>query len=326
MPTTTTRSTRVVAMGECMVELARGSDGRYGLSFGGDTFNTAVYLARAGVDVAYATLLGDDPYSDGIVALADMEGVDTALIGRREGRSAGLYLIETSGTGERTFHYWRDRSPARELLEPSPDADRVAAALAEAGHIYLSGITLSLYSAAALDRLAVVLADARRRGVRVVMDGNYRPRGWGGDRDRARAVFERFWRLADVALPSLEDEALLWGDADGRASIARLARLGIGEIVVKCGPAGALFATADGIVEVPVPATVAAVDTSAAGDSFNAAWLAARLTGVEPREAVLAGHRLAGVVVQHRGAVVPREATAPALAGLATRSRPLRSG
>src|SRR5215510_11827212 len=61
---------RIVAVGEVMVELARGHDGRYALSFGGDTFNTAVYLARAGVPVAYATALGDDPYSDGVLAMA----------------------------------------------------------------------------------------------------------------------------------------------------------------------------------------------------------------------------------------------------------------
>ena len=61
---------RVVAIGEVMIELARGGDGRFGMACGGDTFNTAVYLARAGIDVAYATALGDDPYSDGIVSMA----------------------------------------------------------------------------------------------------------------------------------------------------------------------------------------------------------------------------------------------------------------
>src|SRR5437016_4378435 len=54
--------TRVVAIGEVMIEMARGSDGRFGMACGGDTFNTAVYLARAGIDVSYATALGDDPY------------------------------------------------------------------------------------------------------------------------------------------------------------------------------------------------------------------------------------------------------------------------
>ncbi|PNA09928.1 sugar kinase, partial [Pseudomonas sp. MPR-R1B] len=53
----------VVCVGEVMIELSRGNEGRYGQAFGGDTFNTAVYLARAGVPAAYATAMGDDPYS-----------------------------------------------------------------------------------------------------------------------------------------------------------------------------------------------------------------------------------------------------------------------
>src|SRR3954470_2722785 len=86
---------RVVAIGEVMIELSRGGDGRFGMACGGDTFNTAVYLARAGIDVAYATALGDDPYSNNIVSMATAEGVKTDLILRVPGRQPGLYMIET---------------------------------------------------------------------------------------------------------------------------------------------------------------------------------------------------------------------------------------
>jgi sugar/nucleoside kinase (ribokinase family) len=79
---------RIVCVGEVMVELARGADGRFGLAYGGDTFNTAVYLARADVPVAYATALGDDAYSDGIVSLAAAEGVNADLMLRVPGRMA----------------------------------------------------------------------------------------------------------------------------------------------------------------------------------------------------------------------------------------------
>src|ERR1700692_3536727 len=101
----------VVSVGEVMIELTRGADGRYGLAFGGDTFNTAVYLARAGVPVSYATALGDDPYSDRLMAFADAEGVASDLVARLPGRMPGLYVIETDAAGERRFYYWRDTSP-----------------------------------------------------------------------------------------------------------------------------------------------------------------------------------------------------------------------
>ena len=95
--------TRIICVGEVMIELARGADNRYGLSFGGDTFNTAVYLARAGIDAAYATALGDDPYSNALIALATAENVNRDLIARVPGRMPGLYLIETDDKGERKF-------------------------------------------------------------------------------------------------------------------------------------------------------------------------------------------------------------------------------
>lgn len=302
----------IVSVGECMVELARGSDGRFGLAYGGDTFNTAVYLARAGTAVSYATALGDDPYSTGIVALARDEGIGTELIEIRPGRMPGLYLIETTASGERTFHYWRDRSPARELFD-GPSADRMVAAFKTAELIVFSGVTLSLYSAQGLDRFAGALTAARNAGVTIAMDGNYRPRGWAGDVARARATFGRFWRLTDMALPTLEDETMLWGDMDPAAVIARLTSLGATEVVVKQGADGATFGYQGEQRHVPIPEKVAAIDTTAAGDSFNAGYIAARRQGETPAAAVLAGHRLAGVVVQHRGAIAPREATAAVL-------------
>lgn len=297
--------TDVVSIGECMVELARGSDGRYGLAVGGDTFNTAVYLARAGTTVAYATRVGDDPYSSMIIDAASAEGVSSALIGRATGRMPGLYLIETSDRGERSFWYWRDRAPARELFE-SEDAGRVAAAMAACRLVYLSGITLSLYSAAGLDALEAALRASRANGAAIAMDGNYRPRGWAGDIARAQATFRRFWSLATIALPTFDDEQALWGDQSVGETIARLSDAGVGEIVVKQGSAGAQVVVGGDSATVPCPEVVDPVDTTAAGDSFNAGYLHARLAGRSAADAALLAHLLAGVVIRHRGAIAPR--------------------
>lgn len=307
------RDGRVVSVGECMVELARGSDQRFGLAYGGDTFNTAVYLARAGLEVAYATALGDDPYSGGIIGTAGRENVDTDLIAAVPGRLPGLYLIETTSQGERVFWYWRDRAPARELFELA-DADRIGEGIRQASLVYFSGVTLSLYSERGLDRFAATLQAAKEAGARVAMDSNYRPRGWGGDLERARRTFERFWRLSDIGMPTLDDEQALWGDLDAEATARRLHGLGIAEIVVKTSAAGA-FVSCNGLEQhVPAQSGVVPVDTTAAGDSFNAAYLAARRSSASPVDAAELGNRLAAVVIQHRGAIVPADATAAVLA------------
>ena len=303
------RRPRVVAVGEVMIELTRGSDARYRLGFGGDTFNTAVYLARLGIEVDYATALGDDPYSQSLLSLAAAEGVGAHMMLGVPGRMPGLYLVETDERGERSFFYWRDSSPARELFE-LPQWGAVAEGLLGARMIYFSGITLSLYSNVGIGRLLAVTELARKNGVKVAFDGNFRPRGWKGDQARIRGVFAEALKRVDIALPTFDDEALLWGDASPDATVARLQAFGIGEIVVKNGGNGALVAANGSRELVPVPELIVPVDTTAAGDSFNAGYLAARLAGESPAVAAVSAHRLAGEVIRHRGAIMPRAAAA----------------
>lgn len=300
---------RVVSIGEVMIEMTRGSDGRFAIGCGGDTFNTAVYLARSGIDVAYATALGDDRYSDGIVSLASVEQIDADLIMRMPGRLPGLYLIETNQAGERTFNYWRDVAPARELFELA-DWGRIAEGILSARLVYFSGITLSLYSNIGLGRFLAILEMARKQGVRIAFDSNYRPRAWKGDLARTRTVFSEALKRVDVAMPTFDDEALLWGDGSPEATIERLQSFGIGEIVVKNGPNSALVVAGGHREFIAVPSVVMPVDTTAAGDSFNAGYMAARLLGTDPGEAAVAGHNLAAEVIQHRGAIVPRKTAA----------------
>lgn len=296
---------RVISIGEVMVELARGSDGRYSHSYGGDTFNTAVYLARAGIPTAYATAMGDDAYSEELMALAAAENVSGEFIVRVPGRMPGLYVIETDTHGERKFYYWRDTSPARDLFE-LPNWSVVAEAVVSAKLIYFSGITLSLYSNTGLGRFLASLEVARRNGAIVAFDGNFRPRGWKNDVARTRTVFTEALKRVDIALPTFDDEAVLWGDANPEATVERLQAFGIAEIVVKNGPKSALVADKNGREHIPVPEIVVPIDTTAAGDSFNAGYLAARLKGETPQAAAAAAHGLASQVIRHRGALMPR--------------------
>jgi 2-dehydro-3-deoxygluconokinase len=173
--------------------------------------------------------------------------------------------------------------------------------------IYFSGITLSIYSMTGLGRFLATLEFARQRGSKIAFDSNYRPRGWKSDEPRARTVYAEALRRVDIALPTFEDEARLWSDASPAATVERLRTFGIGEIVVKNGPKPALVDMDGEAREVAVPKTVKPVDTTAAGDAFNAAYLAARLNGRGPADAAREGHVLAAQVIRHRGAIVPRE-------------------
>lgn len=299
----------IAVLGECMLELSRDPRGESGsclpmsLSYGGDTLNCAVYLARQGVDVDYVTALGDDPMSAWMVEQWRGEGVGCDHITYQPNAVPGLYLIETDSGGERSFYYWRDSSPARRLLDESVKAKQLFEQLADHSWVFLSGITLAIYSASARQRLFGHLADYRSNGGKVIFDGNYRPNLWPGQLV-TRQVYEAMYRLTDIALPTIEDEQQVFGDVDKNAIMERLQSWGVSEIVLKMGELGCLVMTAHERESVAAN-KVAVVDTTSAGDSFNAGYLAARLRGQSACEAAKVGHRLASVVIQHRGAIIP---------------------
>ena len=283
-----------------MVELRHVDDLTLAIGFAGDTYNTAVYVARTSVDISvdYVTIVGDDRYSAQMLAAIRAEGIGTSRVTQAPGRSPGLYLVRTDSDGERHFTYHRSQSPARDLFaEDEPD-------LTSYDMVYLSAITLQIMTAAARTRLWAALDAVRARGGRVAFDSNYRATGWS-DLATARSAIEATLARTDIALPTFSDEQLVYGDADVRSCIARLAALGVAEIVVKDGASGCVTWLDGESTQVPARVVPAVVDTTAAGDSFNGAYLSARLTGASAVDAAHAGHALAALVITQPGAILP---------------------
>ena len=307
------RPLRVVSFGECMLELQGEAFGAMRQTFGGDTLNTAIYLARCGrrqgLRVDYATALGDDALSSGLVERWLAEGVQVDLVRRLPGRLPGLYLIEVDTHGERRFSYWRDRAAARDYFEAPEGATPLEREAQTIDALYLSGISLAIVGAPGRARLLGLARRLRERGAGVVFDNNYRPRLWP-DVAAAREAFAQFASLASIALMTLDDEVALWG-GDERSALERTLALPAPEVVVKRGAAPTVVREAGvPMVQVDTEPVATVVDTTAAGDSFAGAYLAARLAGESAPAAARAGNVLAARVVQHRGAVIPREAMA----------------
>jgi 2-dehydro-3-deoxygluconokinase len=286
-----------VAIGECMVELGLEGPGRAAIGYAGDTFNTAVYLSRLGLACAYATAVGKgDPFSAGILARMDAEAVDPTLVVEAEGRLPGLYAIQRDAAGERSFFYWRENAPARDYLALA-DLDALAKAINGARLVYLSAITLAILGEAGRAALLPLLTAARDAGAAVALDTNYRPRLWPDARTANQAVEAVAPLCAYVSAGAAELAAFGSRGESWAAAGAEVVLRGEDRAIAVLTPAGReRFAP---------PEPVAVVDTTGAGDSFNAAYLAARLRGEPPAQAVAAGRRLAGVVVQHRGAIIP---------------------
>ena len=303
---------RVASIGECMVELRHRTETELDLAFGGDTLNFAVYLARLtrgrGVRVDYVTALGDDAYSDAMLAMWQGEGVGTALVARLAGRLPGLYTIRVDERGERTFTYWRSAAAARDMLKGTR-AEQVGKKLAGCDLLYLSGITLSILDQPQRSDLMTLADRTREQGGRVAFDSNFRPAGWP-DCDEARGVFDAMLERTDIALPTLDDEQSLYGVRDALECTERLHEKGVAEVAVKLGSAGCYLSSAAFTGEIAAKPADEVVDSTAAGDSFNAGYLAARLLGAEPEPAARLGNAVAARVIAHPGAIIPPEAMA----------------
>lgn len=296
---------KIVCLGEAMIEvsLQGAAPGAAGIGFAGDTLNTAIYLKRSlpAASVAYATKVGRDVLSEGMLALMASEGLDTSLVGYSDTKLPGLYAISTDAMGERSFMYWRAASAAREVFKaPALSLDRLMAF----DVVYFSAISLAILPPEDRDRFIGWLPEFRRAGGQVAFDSNYRPNLWS-DVKTAQAAITAAWRQTDIGLPGLEDEQALFGDANEAAVLARLHQLGVTSGALKRGSAGPV--SLDGKSAGIFPVISKVVDSTAAGDSFSGAYLAARLAGKSELDCLQAGHQLASTVIGYKGAIIPRD-------------------
>ena len=294
----------IVAIGECMVELSLLGDGAAGLGYAGDVFNTAVYLSRFGDHVDFVSAVGrDDPFSQDILNRLAQEGVSASLVAEVDGKLPGLYAIARKAEGERRFFYWREQSPFRQMFDRG-DFDRIRSALVASDLIFLSGITQAVIGEAGRRNLHALLADAKSMGVQIAFDPNYRPRLWGSPAS-ARQAMEEIAPNCSLISASQPDLDAMCG-ADASTVLGDWANCGVE--VVKRHEDRTVEVFLDGqVYRLSAPEGVRATDTTGAGDSFNAGYISARLSGQGPEASVAAGRHISAAVVQHFGAIISVE-------------------
>ena len=297
----------LLAIGEVMAEIrsARASSAQFAVNFAGDSFNTAIYTARL-LDkpnsVGYMTRIGTEPLSDGLLAMAKSEALNIDAIARDNVKNIGIYSVTTDAHGERSFHYWRSDSAARSLFT----IEETALFMPKAKIIYLSGISLAILTPAARERLFFTLEDQRQKhGSLVAFDSNYRPALWE-NKQTAQKIMGDMWQLADIALPSIDDEMALFGETSEQDVIDRFAKRSWHAIAIKRGVRGPHSPQLDPTKEPVFAPAPSVIDTTAAGDSFNGGYLAALLSGANEADCLLAGHNLASQVVGAPGAIMPK--------------------
>ena len=294
---------QIILFGECMLELT-GDGPTYHKSFAGDTYNTAVYLKRCSqkADVCYLTSVGKEPLSTELLTEMEKEQINTSLVQRSDDRHLGLYLVHTALSGERFFSYYRKDSAATQTFNkltkkiPTPEM------------FYFSGISIAILDDPQRDALFKLIGSLKTKGTRIVFDTNYRPTLWS-DEARARQWTDTAYKAADLVFAGLEDHQLLYHHNSILDVSAYMNDFTISRLVIKNGPGSVTVVANNKSLDVPITAVPSAevVDTTAAGDSFNGAFIAAEMAGHSLTDTVLFAAQVASKVIKHKGAIVERE-------------------
>jgi 2-dehydro-3-deoxygluconokinase len=293
---------KILSIGECMAEFSPDEQlGKFNLGFAGDTFNTAWYIANNHADVnsAYFSKVGDDELSDQMLKFMSDNQVDTTYIKKVAGSTIGLYLISLVD-GERTFSYWRNKSAATFLGQ---NVDDVGNAMKKQDMIYFSGITLAILDQNSRKNLFSCLKSARRAGKKIAFDPNLRPKLWNDKKEMCDVIMAGA-NLSDIILPSFEDEATWFSDADPMSTLARYQNVGAETVVVKNAGDPVSFWSQHGTGTYLVESVEKIIDSTAAGDSFNAEILVGLLREIPLADAINNAANLAKKVLMGQGALV----------------------
>ena len=302
---------KIICAGECMIELSGTCGGNqdsnlYRSSFAGDVLNFSVYLKRLYRDsnIKFLSAIGSDSISKKMHDFFSIEGIDTSLIARSRKKTIGLYTIENDELGERSFTYWRSDSAARQMFHLI-DEDLFEDAIKSADYFYFTGITLAIIDQSSREKLFWTAKQFTKKGKKVIFDPNYRPHLWDRKEDALEQI-KRGYRSCNILLSSIQDEQLLRKSSSVDDVLNNLLRYQIDEIVLTNG-AGVITGNVNGKqLQISPTKPLSIIDTTAAGDGFNAGYIASRHAGNSPELSIRAASKQAALIVASAGAVITK--------------------
>jgi 2-dehydro-3-deoxygluconokinase len=295
----------IISMGEPLLEFNAEEEGklsqvrRFIVGWGGDTSNFAVAASRLGGKVGYLTRVGTDDFGESFLKLWTKEGIDISKVERDPEAPTGIYFISRQGK-DHFFTYYRSGSAASKMVPQDLPFEYIC----RAKLFHSSGISQAI-STSACDAVFAALSRAKESGVKISYDPNLRLRLW--PLQRARATIHAAVAMCDLVFPSLDEGRILTG-LDNPEDIVRF-YLGLGPevVVLKMGEEGAILGTEEGIKRFP-GFKVRTVDTSGAGDTFDAAFVVAYLEGLPLEKCVRFANAAAAISTTKMGVVtsIPR--------------------
>ncbi|AXV18119.1 ribokinase (plasmid) [Neorhizobium sp. SOG26] len=248
------------------------------IAAGGGAFIAAAHLAHVGRKVALVTRLGMDTLSTDIEKQILESGVDLRFVERAP--DAGPQVTVAAVVGQDRAFLTRRAGPAL----PATLDD--AFGWEETRHLHIAEY-------ATLHEIPDLVSQAKARGLTVSLDPSW----------DATLIYDRGLLKAcegvDLFLPNLEEAEAITGSADPQAAIGKLAQA-FPMVALKGGAQGAWLMSQDKLTHAPAE-TVPVIDTTGAGDAFNAGFIHAWLDGADNDACLKAGIRAGSLAVQMRG-------------------------
>ncbi len=292
----------LAAIGECLIELSQIEGNQYALNFAGDTFNTSYYLAKDNPElkVYYVTAVGDCPYSEQMRHYFQEQQIYTDYVKTLANKQVGLYLIQCDEQGEREFFYYRQHSAAKCLHQSL--THECLARLSQFHYLYTSGISLAILPDEGRQLISQLLRQIKANGNVTFFDNNYRPALWDNT-ESTRAAFEAIYPDVDVLFVTFDDERKLFGDTSIEETIARYQQYPM-VTIIKDGHKPSYYVQQQQVLSFTTPKVDNVIDTTGAGDAFNAGFIRAYIEQKPLEDCFKAGQSLAGKVIGHKGAII----------------------
>ena len=290
-----------------MIELLQNNGVINEQGFAGDFYNTAVYLKRLfpAISTRLLSAVGQDEMSGKMLKTFENENLDIQHVFKLADQQPGIYVVQTDDEGERSFLYWRESSAARQVIKSL--SDEVIKTLSEDDIFFFSGISLAVIPPDDRAEFWRCIDKFKSAGVKIAFDLNYRPKLWAS-KEEAQEQFNLAFQASEILLPGVDDFSSIFDIDTLEGVIEYFTRYEFDELIIKNGEKSVECLSASGQETVAVTTVENVIDTTSAGDSFNGAYLGARMSGKSIAASVELAVDVAGFVIQHKGAIVSRQA------------------
>jgi 2-dehydro-3-deoxygluconokinase len=286
----------LVGIGECLVEFSAAGDGLYQLGYSGDVLNALACAHRLGLTTGLITAVGDDAFLPGLREVLLDEHIDLSHAPVLEGKSNGVYFIDLDEHQVPSYHFLRKDSAATETFRSQPLEELIGYAR-EARALLFSSIPLAVMK----DREKLFdLLTAIKGETHICYDLNVRRVLWP-DPTELIAMMRTLAPIVDVIFVTNDDDRFLFGERSPEQALIEYQKCGFQRVIFRRGAEKTLVADDGESFAVPVPRATHIIDTTGAGDAFNAGFIAAMLRRHPSYECAAMGNAAAACSIESRG-------------------------